>query len=146
LLTRTRMLASASRTAVAGMVAAGILVLSLGVAAPSSGASGTYSASASAFCKTIIGFSSKAAAPKGTSLTDYKSWAKSIIPFYEKLASEAPNSASKKVLGELVTILKDYAGASSLSKLGAYEAANHAAFLKGTKALSKAIISCAKSF
>jgi hypothetical protein len=127
------------------MVTAGILVLSLGVAVASSGAAGTYSAGESGFCKTILGFNSKEAAPKGTSLTDYKAWAKTILPFYEQLASEAPNSGSKKVLSDLVTILKDYEGAASLSKLEAYEVANRAGFMKGTKALSAAIVSCAES-
>jgi hypothetical protein len=125
------------------MVTAGILVLSLGVAVPSSGAAGTYSASQSAFCKTLFSF--RETAPKGTNLNDYKAWAKAVLPLYEKLASEAPNSASKKVLNDLVTIFKDYQGAASLAKLEAYEAANHAQFLKNTKALSAAIISCAKT-
>ena len=143
MLTRTRLLASASRTALAAMVTAGILVVSLGVAVPSSGASGTYSASQSAFCKTIFTF--RESAPKGTALNDYKAWAKAVLPLYEKLASEAPNKASQKVLNDLVTIFKDYQGAASLSKLEAYEVANHANFLKGTKALSAAIIACAKT-
>jgi hypothetical protein len=143
LFTQTKLMVSASRTAVAGIVTAGVLVFSLGVAVPSSGASGTYSASESAFCKTIFTF--KESVPKGNNLNDYKTWAKSVLPLYEKLASEAPNSASQKVLDELVTIFKDYAGAASLSKLQAYEVANHAGFLKGTKALSAAIISCAKT-
>lgn len=143
MITRTRLLVSASRVGLAGMVTAGILVLSLGVAVPGSGAAGTYSASESAFCKTMFTF--RETAPKGTSLNDYKSWAKAILPLYEKLASEAPNTASKKVLSDLVTIFKDYGSASSLSKLEAYEVANHASFLKNTKALSDAIIACAKS-
>jgi hypothetical protein len=134
---------SASRIALAGMVTAGILVLSLGVAVPGSGAAGSYSASESVFCKALIGFNFGKSAPKGSSLTAYKSWAKSILPLYEKLASDAPNAGSKKVLSELVIILKDYESSSSLQKLKASEIANQAAYLKGTKALIAAIVACA---
>jgi hypothetical protein len=143
LIVRTRLMVSASRVALAGMVTAGILVLSLGVAVPGSGAAGTYSASESAFCKTMFSF--KETAPKGSTLDNYKTWAKTIIPLYEKLASEAPNAASKKVLNQLVTILKDYQSASSLSGLKAYEVANHASFLKNTKAFTAVIVACAKT-
>jgi len=143
-ITRTRLMVAATRTALAGIVAAGVLIFSMGVAVPSSGAS-SYSASESAFCKTLMGFATKEPVPSGTSLNSYKAWAQKIIPFYEQLASEAPTTGAKKTLTELVTILKDYGSASSLSKLATYEAANHANYLKGTKALSAAIVSCAKS-
>ncbi len=143
MIVRTRLMVSASRVALAGMVTAGILVLSLGVAVPNSGAVGSYSASESAFCKTMFTF--KESTPSGTSLNDYKSWAKGIIPLYEKLASEAPNAPTKKVLNQLVTILKDYQSAGSLAGLKAYEVANHASFLKNTKAFSAAIVACAKT-
>jgi hypothetical protein len=138
---------SASRTAVAGVVTAGILVFSLGVAAPTSGAATTTSANEAAFCKTLIGFSLKFradAAPKGTGITAYHSWVKLVLPLYEQLDSEAPNAGTKTFLNELVTILKDYQSASSLTKLGTAEAANEAKYLKGTKQLATTIEGCAK--
>jgi hypothetical protein len=146
LFTRTRLIVAASRTAIAGVVAAGALVISMGVAVPTSGAAGTYSASEAAFCKTLIGFSAiyaKDATPVGTGLTAYHAWAKKLIPLYEQLAAEAPNATTQKLLGEIVTILKDYDTAGSLSKLQKFELANHATYLKGTKALVAAITGCA---
>lgn len=145
--TRTRLIVAASRTAIAGVVAAGALVVSMGVAVPTSGAAGNYSASEAAFCKTLIGFSAayaKDATPVGTGLPAYQAWAKKLIPLYEQLASEAPNSATQKFLNDLVTILKDYDSASSMSKLQKLELADRTTYLKGTKQLVSAIAGCAK--
>jgi len=129
------------------MVTAGILVLSLGVAVPNSGAAKAPSASEATFCKTLIGFSVKFrsdAAPTGTGITAYHSWVKKVLPLYEELASEAPNTGTKTFLNELVTILKEYGTATSLSKLATTELANKAKYLKGTKELTTAIVGCAK--
>lgn len=147
MLTRTKLMVSASRTAVAGIVTAGILVFSLGVAVPSSGAATRTSASEATFCKTLIGFSLKFradAAPKGTSIGDYHTWVKLVLPLYEQLDSEAPNAGTKTFLNELVVVLKDYASAASLTKLETTEAKNQAKYLKGTKELASAIEGCAK--
>jgi hypothetical protein len=138
---------SASRTAVAGIVTAGILVFSLGVAAPTSGAAQTRSASEATFCKTLIGFSLKFradAAPKGTTIGAYHSWVKLVLPLYEQLDSEAPNAGTKTFLDELVVILKDYQSAGSITKLETTQAKNAAKYLKGTKELASAIEGCAK--
>jgi hypothetical protein len=137
------------RVGLAGALTASILVFSLGVGATSSGASGFYSASEASFCKSLETWTvdeAKYAAPKGTGLTAYKTWAKELIPLYETLAAEAPNKASKLVLNDVVTVFKDYSSAKSLTKLEAYEVANHAKFLAATKSLSKAIEGCAAYF
>jgi hypothetical protein len=147
LLTRTKLMVSASRAAVAGIVTAGILVFSLGVAAPSSGAATRTSASEATFCKTLIGFSLKFradAAPKGTGIAAYHSWVKLVLPLYEELDAAAPNAGTKKFLDEIVVILKDYQSAGSLTKLETTEAKNEATYLKGTKQLASSIEGCAK--
>jgi hypothetical protein len=144
---RTKLMLVSARTAAAGVITAGILVFSMGVGVPSSGAARYTSANEASFCKTLIGFAVKFrtdAAPTGATLTDYHAWVKKIIPLYEELAAEAPNAQTKTLLNDVVTILKDYGSATSLSKLGAFEAKNEATYLKGTKQLAAAIEGCAK--
>lgn len=137
---RTRRLVTSSRAALAtGMVLA-TLVVSLGVAVPSSSALGT-----SAFCKTIFTYNAKAAVPPtkfGTA--SYRKWAAALLPFYEKLASEAPNTDTKNELNGVVTVLKYVASASSLTSLEGYYLKNHALYEKGAEALEKSIVACAK--
>ncbi len=145
--TRTKLIVAASRSAIAGVVAAGALVISMGVAVPSSGATSTRSADEATFCKTLINFSltyKNDTVPKGTGLTAYHAWAKKLLPLYEALAAAAPNAGSKKYLNDIVTILKDYDSAASLSKLQADEIANAANYEKGTKELVAAFEGCAK--
>jgi hypothetical protein len=86
-------------------------------------------------------YASKDATPP-TTFSAYKTWAKTLLPFYETLASEAPNAASKTTLGDVATMLKYESTQSSWTKLETYETANHAKFEAGTKALAKAIESC----
>ncbi len=138
---RTRRLVASTSAALAGAVVLGTLVVSLGVAVPSS------SAGESAFCTTLFTFVEKYevkyAAPKGLTTADYKEWAKELLPFYEQLASDAPNAASKTELNYVVVILKYYTSVKSLTSLEGYIAANHVKFEEGTKALAKAIKGCA---
>jgi hypothetical protein len=126
-----------ARAALVSVICATTLLVSLGVAVPSA------SAGQSAFCTTI--FTYHPTTPTGTTVSSYHSWAKSVLPFYQKLASNAPNSASKKTLNQVVTIVKYYANSGSLTKLEAYEATHRSQWLAGTKALAAAIESCAKS-
>ena len=145
--TRSRLLGVATRFGLAGAVAAGMMVFSFGVGVPSSGASGSYSANEASFCKALVTWAetnAKYAAPSGTGLTAYKSWAKRLLPFYESLDATAPNAATKLVLDDVVTVLKDYYSSSSIKKLVAYELANHAKFEADTKSLAKSISGCAK--
>jgi len=131
------------KVAFGAIVASAAMMLSVAVASPS-GASSVPSAAGSQFCTTILTYH-PAVPPAITSLKSYQAWAKTLEPFYAKLASEAPNAASKSVLNAVVTVLKDYVSSKSLPKLDAYIAANRSAWTKGTKALAAAIISCAKS-
>ena len=129
--------------ALGAVVASAAMMLSFAVASPS-GASTVQSASSSAFCTTLFTFP-HTVAPASTNLKSYQAWAKSLEPYYAKLASEAPTAASKTVLNEVVTILKDYISSKSISKLDEYILSNRTAWTKGTKALAAAIISCAKT-
>ncbi len=83
--------------------------------------------------------------PTGTSYKNYQTWAKTYLPFWEKLASEAPSTGSKKVLNELVTILKYYASSKNFSSLGAYAAAHEVQWANGWKAFAKDVETCAVS-
>jgi hypothetical protein len=131
---------SGTRAALAGAVVCGTLVLSLGMAVPSSSALGS-----SKFCQTILTYESKYASKSTppTSFKGYKAWAKFLLPFYENLAAEAPNDSSKTALNEVVVILKYEAKDSSITSLEAYIKANSVKFDNGIKTLGKDIAACA---
>jgi hypothetical protein len=141
---RTNFVAARARGAIGGVLASAVLLVSMGVSTSSASASSITSASPSAFCSTILAYH-PSAVPNPTNLKSYKAWAKSLEPLYEKLASEAPNAATKAVLNEVVVVLKYYVSSSSITKLDASVAKYSAKWAAGGKALAKAIISCAKS-
>src|SRR5665213_2749542 len=132
-----------SRTALVGSLVAAVMMVSLGVMVPSSGAATIRSASPSAFCTTIYTF--HATAPTGTNSNSYRTWAKTNLSFYKKLASEAPNAKTKKVLNELVTILKYEASQKDMKALSKYIVKNQKYWVKASKSFATAIITCAKS-
>jgi hypothetical protein len=136
----SKRIAIAARSLIAGATLLTALTVSLGVAATSSSALGS-----SPFCKTLITYeendASKATPP--TSMSTYHTWAAQLVPFYEKLTSEAPNAKTKATLAEVVVILKWEAKKESIASLEAYIAANRAKFEAGTKALAKAVEACA---
>jgi hypothetical protein len=119
-------------------------VVTAGLALPLALDATPAAASQSAFCTTVFSYRSYAQAPKAYTIAGYHAWAKALVPFYEKLQSEAPTPASKKVLGEIVTILKYYEISATYPKLLAYEASHRAQWIAGTKSLAAAIASCAK--
>jgi hypothetical protein len=141
---RTNFLPARARGVIGGVLASAVLLVSMGVSTSVASASSITSASPSAFCTTIFSYHASAV-PSPTNLKSYKAWAKSLEPFYEKLASEAPNAATKSVLNEVVVVLKYYVSSSSITKLDSSVAKYSAKWAAGAKALSKAIISCAKS-
>lgn len=143
--TRFRFSATRPRSVIGGTIASAVLLVSMGFGASTSGASTIQSASSSAFCTTIISYRPMVV-PIPNNLKSFKAWAKSLEPFYEKLASEAPNASTKSVLNAVVSVVKSYASSSSLSKLNSYLLKYHAKWTAGSKALSAAIKSCAKSF
>jgi hypothetical protein len=113
------------------------MVVSLGVAVPSSSAS-----SSSSFCTTIRTYK-PVNPPTSINTASYHAWAKALLPFYQKLASEAPNAKTKQELNGLVTILMYEANSTSLTSLESYIAANGVAYANGLKALVSALMSCA---
>lgn len=131
---------SGTRGALAGAMVCGTLVLSLGMAVPSISALGS-----SKFCKSILSYETKYAskATPPTSFKGYRAWAKYLLPFYETLAAEAPNEASKNTLNEVVAILKYESKDSSLTSLEAYIKANTVKFENGATTLGKDIAACA---
>jgi hypothetical protein len=137
LFTRTNQLRAKTKAILGSVVVASTLIVSLGVAVPPSGA-----LSSSAFCKTI--YTWKPASPPSAFTTNgYHKWALDYLPIYEKLASEAPNKATKNILNEIVNILKYYSTASSAKALEAYALANSKTYETDAQALAKAIIACA---
>jgi len=124
--------------------AASIMIFSLGIAVPSGGASTTIvSASPSAFCKTIASFHPKT--PAGTSLKSYQAWAKIDLPFFQKLASTAPNTKSKKAFNQLVSMIQHISSSSSVSAFGAYIKANRSTWANGWKSIGLAMVGCVRS-
>ena len=142
--TRSTILTGGARAVIGGVLASATLLISTGLGAPSASASSIKSAAPSAFCTTIISYR-PAAVPNPKNLSSYRAWAKSLEPFYETLAKEAPNAATKAVLNEVVVVLKYYASSSSVTKLDASVVKYQAKWKAGAKALAAAIISCAKS-
>jgi len=113
------------------------MVVSLGVAVPSSSAS-----KSSSFCTSIKTYK-PTKPPTAINTASYHAWAKALLPFYERLASEAPNAKTKQELNELVTILKYEANSTSLSGLESYVSTHGVAWANGLKALISAFMSCA---
>lgn len=124
-------------------VAASIMIFSLGVAVPSGGASTIVSASPSAFCKTIASFHPKT--PAGSSFKSYQAWAKIDLPFFQKLASTAPNTKVKNAFNKLVGMIQHISSSSSVSALGAYIRANRSTWANGWKSIGLAMIGCVKT-
>lgn len=125
------------RLLTAGLTAA-VLTVPIGALLPSTaGALGT-----SPFCKTIFAFK-PTNPPTSYSVATYHAWAKSYLPLYQKLASEAPNSNTKKILNEIVTILTYEASSTSATSLQAYALAHETDWVNGAKALASAILACA---
>lgn len=138
---RVRIAPKGARPYLAALMGCAVLTVTLATAAPSANALGT-----SKFCTTLLsgwGNAEKYVSEAPTSVTSYHTWAKDLLPFYEALENSAPNAATKTELGYVVTILKYLSNQTSLAKIEAYSAANHAKFEAGTKALAKAVESCA---
>jgi hypothetical protein len=98
----------------------------------------------SAFCSTLETWATHPpkSAPTSYSVAAYHAWANTVIPIYEKLASEAPNAQTKDLFNEVVAILKAYDGAKSISSLKATAVADSAKFKNDAKALEQAVLTC----
>jgi len=112
------------------------MIVSLGVAVPSSSALGS-----SPFCQLMLTYK-PVNAPSSITTGNYRSWAKATLPFFQKLAADAPNAKTMNELNALVTILQYEANASNTKALEAYVAANSTKWANGGKALASAILAC----
>ena len=130
-------LARTTRSLVVGATMCAALFVSVGLDAPNSSALGT-----SAFCKTLFTYNTTKEIPP-TSFADYPKWAAALLPFYEKLAAEAPTAAARTTLSYVVSILKYESTHSSLTSLETYFASHRTKFEAGTEAVAKAIRACA---
>ena len=75
----------------------------------------------------------------------WQKWAKTYLPFWQKLASEAPSKGSKAVLNELVSIIKYEANAKNYTQIGAYVAAHEKWWTNGWASFAKDVEGCAAS-
>jgi hypothetical protein len=105
---------------------------------------GSPAGATSAFCATLETWATHPpkSAPSTYNVAAYHAWAKQYIPVYEKLASEAPNAATKDLFNEVVAILKAYDGAGSLASLRRTAAADATKFENDAKSLEQAVLSC----
>lgn len=118
---------------------AGVLASPLLVPPTPSGALGT-----SPFCAAVFSYAEHPITPPKTlTISGWHTYAKELVPYFSRMASTAPNAASKTTLNEIVTILKYYSAATSTAKLVAYENAHRSQWLAGTKALAAAVKNCA---
>ncbi|MDE3082040.1 MAG: hypothetical protein KGJ39_01320 [Acidobacteriota bacterium] len=123
-------------------LAAATFSVALGVGASS--ASTTQSAAMSPFCKTLTTFHPKSP-PASNNYTAYRAWSKQYLPFFQRLASQAPNAATKTLMNDLVQYVKAGANATSAKALGAYLVAHRAQWTKGWKAFISATMACVTS-
>ena len=134
---RNSMKRTALKVFLGSAVVIGTVAVPLGIGVQSSGAS-------SAFCTTLKTWETNPpkAPPSAYTTSGYHAWAKTYIPFYEKLAAEAPNATTAKLLNNVVQILKDYANASSIATLERDAATNAKGYEEDAVALEKAVIAC----
>ena len=140
---RTQRRVDRRRAGTASFVAGAIMLVTLGVGASPGSAQSYRLASESSFCKTLTSFHTTA--PKPGNSSSYKTWIKTYLPLYEKLASEAPSATTRTAFREVVTILKYEEGSSSLPKLDAYIAANQTKWAAAWKNFAKDLMGCVRS-
>lgn len=143
-MTRIKHTLPSSRTAFGGVIASVVLVGSLGLALPTAGATTIRSASESAFCKTLLNLS-KVRPPTTANASNYRNWLKTYLPYYKKLASEAPPSA-RGVLTGLVTLMQYEYKTNNPLKLENYIATHSKQWVNGMKAFATSAIGCATQF
>ncbi len=127
--TWTRLGRAAATAALAGAMAAPLAVGTAG-AAPSA-----------AFCATLL-HGPKAAPPSTKSLKAYKAWVKVEVPYFQKLAAEAPDPASAKLFNLIAKSLKYEASSTSTKALAAYWVAHESQWAKAVQAVAKDSLAC----
>ncbi len=127
------------------LLAGGLVSATMGIAI-GLGPSGvsTASASMSPFCKTLTSFHPRTP-PTGSNYRVYRTWAKTYLPFFQRLAAEAPNASTKTVLNEMIQIMKYESSLGTAKAYAAYVATHSAAWAKGWKSFAGAVMSCVTS-
>ncbi len=126
------------------VLAGGVVSATMGVALVAGPvATSSASASMSPFCKTLTTFHPKS--PPGTGYMAYRTWAKTYLPFFQKLASEAPNASTKSVLTAMVQIIQHESNFTSDKAFAAYVATHNGTWTKGWKSFASAVMSCVTS-
>jgi hypothetical protein len=141
----TRQFGSRLRTSIAALTLSGVMLASVGVAVDSGGASGMKLAGQSAYCKTLMSFSAIKGAPSTKNLVAYRNWISAALPKFQKLQSQAPNASVKRVLGDLVVVLKSQSNATGAAKLQRAIAANQKQWVNDWKVFTSSALSCVTS-
>lgn len=121
------------------------MVASMGVVTTPSGANTVKYAAASPFCKTLMSFSAVKGAPPTTNLTTYRHWIAVYLPKFQKLDSQAPNASVKRVLDELVAVLKSESNLTSATKLDKYIIKNQKQWTNDWRAFASSAVNCVSS-
>jgi hypothetical protein len=127
------------------VLAGSVLSATMGVALVAGPvATSSASASMSPFCKTLTTFHPKSP-PSASNYTAYRTWAKQYLPFFQKLAAEAPNAATKTLMNDMVQYIKADINTTSAKALSAYMYAHRVQWAKGWKAFLTATMACVTS-
>jgi hypothetical protein len=115
------------------------LALSLGADVPSS------SAGNSSFCAAVFSWvtASKTDANPPATPGGYSKWAKEVLPYFEKMASTAPNAKSKEVLNAVVDVYSYLSKDKNPADAFKYFGLNEKKLLNASKTLASSIASCA---
>lgn len=135
---RSRLSRYRSRMLATGVAASAVLVLTLGAGVTNAGAS------SSAFCSTMTKLEA-IKQPSSSKLSSYKTWLKTYEPYFAQLASEAPNASVKRVMTQMVTLMKYEENTSAAIKLEKYIAKNEKQWSADWEAYVKAAVACVTS-
>lgn len=126
-----------ARTSLLGSVASVLIVVSLGAPA---GASSRPVAAPNPFCQAMIAVHPQP--PTGVDYAAYRSFAKRYLAYYEKLDVRAPNVSVRRLLNQVIAIMKVEAATKNSTKLAAYVAAQQVVWFRDWTLFTKSIVSC----
>jgi len=131
------------RRSLGALAGAAVLASTLGLGLATSGpaAAATRSAAPSAFCHTLFSVKNYTP-PAGSNYQNYRKWIAAYLPWYEKLAAEAPNASVKRVLSQLVAVLKSEDNLSNEKALAYYIGTHETQWASDWKAFAQAEIAC----
>jgi hypothetical protein len=133
------MTAHRPRAALAAFALSMGLLVSLGVG-PSVGAAALRTAAPNPFCQAMISVHPQP--PTGTDYASYRAFAKKYLKYYEKLDARAPNVSVKRLLNQVIAIMKVEAATSNRAKLAAYVSAKQVVWYEDWTLFIKSIAAC----